>query len=169
MRGRNSVSAPIASLREGTLLLVRFDPGFEHRSCIEASEQTAYVRVPREFDRRAVGEHGTGLHRDHGIGEAHDLGQRVADVYDEQPQFVAQPLDIGEDLLAAGGVERRERFVHEQQARLREQRPADRDALLLATRKPQRTAIEQVADAEQVDHRVEADRLRIVARARFSP
>ena len=38
---------------------------------------------------------------------------------------------------------------------LGEQRPADGDALLLAARQPARPALEQAADAEQVDHPLE--------------
>ena len=57
---------------------------------------------------------------------ARPLRQRMADVDDRQAHVVAQPLDVGQDLRLAAGVERRQRLVHQQQPRLRQQRPAER-------------------------------------------
>ncbi len=51
-------------------------------------------------------------------------------------------------------VERCQRLVHQDQARAGEQGAADRDALLLAARQQARPAVEQMADAEQLDHAV---------------
>ena len=89
----------------------------------------------------------------------------MRDIDDRHARLVAQALDIGQDLSLARLVERSERLVHEQEPRLREQRPADRHALLLAARQAARPAFEQVADAEEVDDRVEPGRRHALAAA----
>ena len=78
-------------------------------------------------------------------------GDRMADVHDRNVELVAQALDVVEDLGLARHVERGQRLVHQQNARLREQRAADRDALLFAARQRPRLAPQQRAEAEQVD------------------
>ena len=75
----------------------------------------------------------------------------MADIDDRDLRLVAQPLDIGQDLGLARVVERGQRLVHQDQLRAGEQRAADRDALLLAARQQAGPAVEQMADAEQVD------------------
>ena len=105
----------------------------------------------------AVGPQATTLpsvqHHDVG-GQPRDLDDRMADIDDRHPGLVAQPLDIGQDLGLARLVERSERLVHQDQPRAGEQRTADRHALLLAAGQQVRPAVEQVADAEQIDDRV---------------
>ena len=76
----------------------------------------------------------------------------MADIDDGHARLVAQALQIGQDLGLALLVERGERLVHQEKARRGEQRPADGDALLLAAGKIGRLAVEEVADAEEVDH-----------------
>ena len=97
------------------------------------------------------------------------LGDRVADIEDRHPDLVAQPLEVGQDLLLARGVERGERLVHQQQPRAREQRAADRDALLLAAGEAGGPAIEQVADAEQLDDAGDLGRRRAASAANQRP
>jgi hypothetical protein len=58
----------------------------------------------------------------------------MADIEDRHTRLVAQALDVRQDLDAALLVERGQRLVHQQQARMGEQGAADRDALLLAAR-----------------------------------
>lgn len=82
----------------------------------------------------------------------------MADVDDGDAALVPQPLDVGEDLLPAGGIERGQRLVHEQEAGGREQGPADRDPLSLPSGQPPGAAGKQVADAEQVDDAPDAFR-----------
>src|SRR3954462_6420529 len=86
----------------------------------------------------------------------------MAYVDDRDAYLVAQPLDVIEDFGFARSVERSERLIEQQHLRLRQQRAADRDALLLAARKRAGTAFEQVADPEQFDRRVKADHLILV-------
>ena len=87
--------------------------------------------------------------------EPRDLGGGMADIDKRHPAVVAQTLEIRQDLVLAGIVERGQRLVHQQQARLRQQRAADRDALLFAARQPPRPAGEQRFDPEQFNDLVE--------------
>ncbi|MNL88004.1 hypothetical protein D3C87_2174620 [compost metagenome] len=56
----------------------------------------------------------------------------MRDIDDRDPRLVPQPLDIGQDFGLARLVQRRQRLVHQQQARLGEQGASDGDALFLA-------------------------------------
>ena len=98
------------------------------------------------------------LHQHDVLGEALDFGNVVGDVDDRQRQAVAQPLEKRQDLVLGRPVERRQRLVHQQQLGLRQQRPADRDALTLAAREVARRAVEQRRHAEEIDDLVEIDR-----------
>ena len=68
------------------------------------------------------------------VREPHDLFHHVAHIENGNLELVAQPLDEGEDLRLALGIEGGERLVHQEQARGREKRAADRDPLLLPAR-----------------------------------
>ena len=72
-------------------------------------------------------------------------------------EFVAERFDQRQDLELALGVERGERLVHQQDLRRGKQRPADRHPLPFAARQPRRLALEQMLDAERLDHAVEGD------------
>ena len=76
----------------------------------------------------------------------------MADIEDRDIHCIAQALEIGQDLGLARLVERRERLVGEDQLRRGEQRTPDRHALLLTTRERSRAALEEMVDAEQIDH-----------------
>ena len=69
-----------------------------------------------------------------------------------------QTLEEGQDVLSARAIERRKRFIHQQQLRLRHKGSADRDALPFTAGQVARRAIEQGRDAEQVDHFRKIDR-----------
>src|SRR3954451_13758491 len=86
----------------------------------------------------------------------------MAYVDDRDAYLVAQPLDVIEDFGFARSVERSERLIEQQHLRVRQQRAADRDALLLAARKRAGTAFEQVGDAEQLDRLVKVEHLILV-------
>ena len=73
----------------------------------------------------------------------------MAHVDDRDAHLVAQPLDVVEDLGLARRVERGKRLVQQQHFGIRQQRAADRHALLLAAGKRAGTTLEQVADAQQ--------------------
>ena len=80
------------------------------------------------------------------------LGDGMADVDDGDAGLIAQPFDVGQDLRLARFIERGQRLVHQQQARIGEQGPANGDALLLAAGEPAWTPLEEGTDAEQVHH-----------------
>src|SRR3546814_6348823 len=73
-------------------------------------------------------------HQHQGVGEAHDLLHGMRDVDDRQIELALELLDERQNLLLARLVERGQGLVHQQQAGVRQQRPAQGDALLLATR-----------------------------------
>ena len=81
----------------------------------------------------------------------------MADVDDRQVQFVLQLLDERQDLFLARLVEGRQRLIHQQQPGIGEQGPAQGDALLLAAGERPGPALQQILDAEQTDHLIEAD------------
>jgi hypothetical protein len=85
------------------------------------------------------------------IGQSRHFVGRVADVDQRNVQFVAQAFQPGQEFLLAGVVQRGQRLVHQEQARRRQQGTGDRNALLLAAGKPLRQAVEQRAEAEQLD------------------
>ena len=85
-------------------------------------------------------------------GKPHDLRHRMADIDDGDLHLVAQPLEIGHDLCLSGSIERGERLVHQQQLWRGEQCAPDGHALLLATGKIARAALQQMCDAEQVEN-----------------
>ena len=113
--------------------------------------------------------------RDLAVGQDHDggreprhLGDGMADIDDRHADLVAQPLDVGQDLGLALLVERGERLVHQQQARVGEQRAADRDALLLAARQRVGPALEQVRRCRAARRSSRSRRRRRPRRARTS-
>ena len=61
-----------------------------------------------------------------------------------------QVLELGAQRLAQLGVERRQRLVHQEDARLAHDGAADRDALHLAAGQPVGLAIEQMLDAQRL-------------------
>src|SRR5262245_34959578 len=77
-----------------------------------------------------------------------------------------QLLEVWQDAVLGQPIERSERFVHEQELGLRQQRAADRDALALATRQSPRRTLKQALHTKQTNHVVELDVLRGTARER---
>ncbi len=85
----------------------------------------------------------------------------MGDQYHRQCQLAVQALQVGQDLGLALGVQRGQRLVHQQQARAGGQRAGNRHALALAARQRGRPPRHQPADAQQLDHRIQRDALRI--------
>src|SRR3546814_19041835 len=69
------------------------------------------------------------LDLDPGRGELVDFPFVMGDIKNRQAQIVADAADHFHDLAAAGGVKRRQRLVHQQKARTRQQRPPNCDPL----------------------------------------
>ncbi len=76
----------------------------------------------------------------------------MADEQDRDPRLLAQPVEVGQDLLLAGLIERGQRLVEEEQAGAGQERAADSDPLPLAAGQGAGPAVEQRADAEQIHH-----------------
>src|SRR5213082_344932 len=72
-------------------------------------------------------------------------------------ELVTQRLEIGQDLLAARDVDRGERLIEQQQARLREQGAPESHALALASRELTRPAREQRRQSQERHDFIEAD------------
>ncbi len=68
-----------------------------------------------------------------------------------------QPLEERQDFTLGRAVQRRQRLVHQQQLRLRQQSPPDRDALPFAAGQLVRRPVQQACKSEQCDDLVEAD------------
>ena len=144
-----------AQLGEVESGIVTLDRGLDDGAGLGFSGQRDQVEPVEDARRRP---HGGNL----AVGEQHDrgsqpgdLGNGVADIDDRHPAFIAQALDVGQDLGLARLVEGRQRLVHQQQAGVGEQRPADGDALLLPAREPPRPPLQQTGDAQQIDHALE--------------
>ena len=109
----------------------------------------------------AVGAQPAVAELQHAAGEARHVGL-VRDQHDRDAGAV-QLLEQRHDLEAGAAVERAGRLVGEDQDRLVDQRPRDRDALLLAARQLRRAMVQPVAEADRRQRR--ARLARRVARA----
>ncbi|MNZ84545.1 hypothetical protein D3C78_1033070 [compost metagenome] len=116
------------------------------------AEGGGQVEAGEGFLQAALGDHPALVEQHHVVGQARHLVGGVADVEHRDVQLVVQTLEVGQDLLLALEIERRQRLVHQQQARAGEQRAGDADALALAAGQALGHALEQVADAEQLEH-----------------
>ena len=90
-------------------------------------------------------------------GKPRDLIDGMRHIHDRDAQLVAQRFDERQDLELALGVERSERLVHQQDLRRGEEGAADGHPLLFPAREPRRLALEQMLDAERLDHPVEGN------------
>jgi hypothetical protein len=89
----------------------------------------------RQIDRDDVADPaGARRHHDHPVGEEHRLGDAVRDEQHRLAALVPDPQELEVHRLARHRVERAERFVHQEQRRLVDERAADADALLHAAR-----------------------------------
>lgn len=70
----------------------------------------------------------------HMVGQPGDFVWRVADVEHRDFQLGGDFFQIGQDFLFAPQVQRRQRFVHQQELRRGEQRAANAHPLALAAR-----------------------------------
>ena len=89
------------------------------------------------------------------VGELVDLIERVRHIEHRDVEFAPDPAQERQDLEPPGCVQRRQRLVHQQQKRARQQRPAERDALPLPAREHAGPTQEQPFDAQQADDGIE--------------
>src|SRR5256884_4164033 len=105
--------------------------------------------------------------RDHAIAHAHDAPAVRGDVglvrdHDDGLPELVEPLEDREDLRARVGVEVPRRLVREDHRGIVEQRPRDRDALLLSAGELARAVPHPIAEADLSERR-EGTRAAIVA------
>jgi hypothetical protein len=140
--------------RQAVGLVVPLHPSLQRRAALVSIER-GQVEPSEHVRGRADGRYPAGLQHDDGRGEPRHFADGVRDVHDRHRRLVAQSLDVGQDLGLAGLVQGGQGLVHEEQAWMGQERPADRHPLLLPAGQPGRPALEEVADAEKRDHGVE--------------
>jgi hypothetical protein len=86
------------------------------------------------------------------VGHRHRLLLVVRDVDERDPDVVLQPLEEQLHLLAELEVERAQRLVEEEHARLAHQRSRESDPLLLAAGDLPRLALAEAAQSDEVEH-----------------
>ena len=84
------------------------------------------------------------------VGDRHRLLLVVGDVQRGDARILLQAPDLGAQLDAELGVEVAQRLVEQEHLRRADQRPGDRDPLLLAAGELTRFAVEQRGDADAV-------------------
>ena len=80
----------------------------------------------------------------------------MCDVDEGDPDLVLDPLQLQLHVLAELQVERAERLVEEEHARVVHERAAERDALLLAARELPGLALREPGEADELEHLVHA-------------
>src|SRR3984893_583809 len=90
-------------------------------------------------------------HDHHPVGEEDRLVDGVGDEEHRLGLLVPDPLQLEVHLLARHRVQRAERLVHQQEARLEQQGPADRDPLLHAAGQLARVVVRESLEADQAD------------------
>ena len=125
-RARHRAGSRPAKIRPRTSSLARLEARIElhlHRA------------RPRQVDRQHAGDApGPRRHDHHAVGEQDRLRDAVGDEQDGLAPLVPDAQQLQAHLLARHGVQRAERLVHQEQARIGQQRPADGHALLHAAR-----------------------------------
>jgi len=135
--------------------VVRRDVHFENRPGFETARQRIELGAAHDVLHRTDGVDPASRNQHDRRGQAGDLCDGMADIDDRHSRLVAQPFEVGQDFILSPGIEGCQRLIHQQQPRARQQRAADRDALLFAAREPPGPAIEPCSDAEEIDDIVE--------------
>jgi hypothetical protein len=90
------------------------------------------------------------------LGHLHGLLLIVGDEDGRHVHLVVEPAKPGAELLAHGGVERAERLVQEQHARLHGERAGQRHALPLPARELRRVAVGEAVEVHELQELVHA-------------
>ena len=109
------------------------------------------MRLLVEVGRRAELLDPAGVHDRDPVRHRHRLFLVVRDVDEGDPDVVLDRLQLELHLLAQLQVERAERLVEQQHARLVHERAGQRDALLLAARELARLALLETREADEVE------------------
>ena len=105
-----------------------------------------------------------GVHHRDGVGHRHGLFLVVRDVHEGEADLGLDPLELDLHLPAQLEVERAERLVEQQHRRAVDDRPGQRDALLLAAGELGRLAPGHLAELDQLERRLDL-RLHLLAAA----
>ena len=92
----------------------------------------------------------------HLVGHAHGLGLVVRHVHHGDAQVLLQRADLAAHVVAQLGVQVGQRFVHQADRRFGNHGAAQRHALLLAAGQLRGLAVQQVAQAQQAGHALQA-------------
>ena len=92
-----------------------------------------------------------GRHDHDAIGQARGFADVVGDEDDRLAPFLPDLLDIAVELLARHGVERGERFVHQQDPRVRRQGAGQGDALFHSTGELMHICLHELFQTHQVE------------------
>ena len=147
--------AAAADAGQMVLMIVGFHRAFQHGRGISLFGHRQ-MQFGQQFAHRAVGRYLALFEQHQVIGKARDLLWVVRDVDHRQFQFAMQAFEVGQDGGFRGVIERRQGFVHQQQAGLRGQCPRNRDALPFSAGQRLRPARQQLPDAEQLDDVIQA-------------
>ena len=96
------------------------------------------------------------VHDDDLVGDVHRLLLVVRDEDGRDVLLLVQPAQPDAQLLADGRVERAERLVEQQHARLDRERARERHALALAARELRRVAIGEAAELHEREQLLDA-------------
>ena len=112
---------------------------------------------PRQgFTQGADGNGLAAFQDDDMVSESRHFIRGVTHIQDGHFQLIVQSRQIGQDFLFAVVIERGQRLVHEQNARIDGQRPRHADAAAFAAGEAVRLAVEQFADAQKLNGLIEA-------------
>ncbi len=119
------------------------------------TNQCGMLQRRKDFGQRALGLHLALVQHHHMVGQAGQLLHRMGDIHHGGAGLRAQALKPGQGFLFARLVQRGQRFVEQQQPRLRGQSAGDCHPLAFAAGELGRTAPQQIADTEQHDRAVQ--------------
>ena len=143
---------PIATL---TRVAVEFAGEEVHRRRPDEPGHEQVVRVAVELLGRADLLQHAGAHDRDPVAERQRLGLVVGDVDGRGLEALLDPRDLGPHLHAQLGVEVRQRLVHQERARVADDRAAHRHALALTAGQVGRLAVEVLLEVEDLGRLVD--------------
>ena len=107
--------------------------------------------LQHDLGHRAAGAYLPGLQQHQRVSQPRHLVHGVGDIQHGDLQAVAQGFQPGQYVLLAGAVQRGQRLVQQQHARLARQRPRNRHPLALAAGERVHPPFQQVPNTQQRD------------------
>ncbi len=153
--GQNSAGE--AQTGQPAFFVLGFPRGRQHRPGVHPAGDRLKIEMGRHFLHRPHRPGASVRQKHQRVRQIQNFVHGMADVENGNVQLPGQPGDEGHNLRLAGGVQGGQRLVHEQQVRAGQQGAADGDPLLFPAGKAGRMTFQQMADAQQIHHPVEAD------------